>query len=153
MFEECRIEGDFTLSSGRKSSYFYDFDLLTPREATRYIQRLYEVIPGVLVDEADFIAAPALGGISPGFLIAFAAEKPLVVVDKEGNCRGPEFKQGKYIVIEDVITSFKSVNETRVALEDNECIAVGAYIFRGSNEDLRKQDIDAFYLMRGEREL
>lgn len=153
MFDHIKIEGDFTLISGRKSSYFYDFDLLTPREATRYIQKLYESIPTSVIAQADFIAAPALGGISVGFLVAFAAQLPLVIVDKEGKCRGPEFKQSKYIVVDDVITSFKAVNASREALGTNECIGAAAFIFRGSNDDLCEQNIDTFYLMRGEREV
>ncbi len=153
MFDHIKITGDFILSSGRKSPYFYDFDLLTPRESAGYIQRLYEVIPGVLIDESDFIAAPALGGIIPGFLIAFAAEKPLVIIDKGGNVRGPEFKQGKYIVVDDVITSFKAVNQTKEVLGKCECIGAAAFIFRGSDEDCQRVDLDLFYLMRGEQEI
>lgn len=152
MFEECRLEGEFTLSSGRKSKVFYDFDLLKPREAAEYVEHLVRQVPPEVFMEADFIAAPAIGGVVPGFLTAFAKGKPLVVVDKEGKVRGPEFKGGSYLIVDDVITSFSAANRVRAALPDSRCLGVAAYIFRGSWEDLRKQDCPAFYLARKEQE-
>ncbi len=133
MFEECRLEGEFTLSSGLKSSFFYDFDLLHPRETAGYVERLTREVPEEIWKKIDFVAAPALGGIVPGFLMAFAKQKPLVLIDKEGKLRGPEFKTGKYLVVDDVITSFKAANKV-VAACGSGCMAVGAaaYIFRGS---------------------
>jgi len=152
MFQECRLEGDFTLTSGRKSGVFYDFDLLKPRETAVYIEQLIKQIPEEVFMEADFIAAPALGGIAPGFLMAFAKNKPLVVVDKDGKVRGPEFKGGNYLIVDDVITSFKSANKVREALPRSRCLGVAAFIFRGAWSDLRAQDIPAFYLARKEQE-
>lgn len=153
MFEECRLEGDFTLSSGRKSGVFYDFDLLRPRESAEYIEQMLKQLEGVVSwDDVDFIAAPAIGGIVPAFLVAFAKDKPLVVVDKDNVPRGPEFKAGKYLVVDDVITSFQAANRVRESLPNSECLGVVAYIFRGSWDDLNKQDYPAFYLARKEQE-
>lgn len=153
MFEECRLEGDFTLSSGRKSGVFYDFDLLSPREAAGYVEQLVKQLEGVVRwDEVDFIAAPALGGIIPAFLVAFAKNKPLVIVDKDNEPRGPEFKSGRYLIIDDVITSFQAANRVRAALSGRECLGVAAYVFRGAYEDLNKQDYKAFFLARKEQE-
>jgi len=154
MFEECRLEGEVTLSSGRKSSVFYDFDLLQPRETAQYVEQLIDQIPKELWNEVDFIASPALGGIVPGFLVAFAKRKPFVIVDKEGKTRGPEFKTGKYLIVDDVITSFQAARKVVVACGPG-CMAVGvaAYIFRGNREDLAKQNCPAFYLSRKEQEV
>ncbi len=153
MFEECRLEGEFTLSSGLKSSFFYDFDLLHPRETADYVERLAREVPEEIWKKIDFVAAPALGGIVPGFLMAFAKQKPFVLVDKEGKLRGPEFKTGKYLIVDDVITSFGAANKV-VAACGRECVVVGvaAYIFRGNRQDLEKQDYPAFYLARKEQE-
>ena len=153
MFEECRLEGNYTLSSGRASNVFYDFDLLTPVETAQYVEQLVTNIPPEIFDEIDFIAAPALGGIVPGFLVAFAKNKPLVIVDKKGKVRGPEFKTGKYLIIDDVITSFKAANDVIAALGER-CTpcGAGAYIFRGAWADLEKQHYPAFYLARKEQE-
>lgn len=153
MFEECRLEGDFELSSGRKSGVFYDFDLLKPRETAAYVQQLVDQLDGVINwDEVDFIAAPALGGIVPAFLFAFAKDKPLVIVDKEDGLRGPEFKSGNYLIVDDVITSFQAANKVKAALPGRNCLGVAAYIFRGSWDDLNKQDYPAHYLARKEQE-
>lgn len=157
MFEECRLEGEFTLSSGRKSGVFYDFDLLHPRETAAYVERLIKEVPDDLWRRVDFIASPALGGIVPGFLVAFAKQKPFVVIDKEGAPRGPEFKAGRYLIVDDVITSFKAANLVRDSLargsQGLEVLGVLAYIFRGSRADLDVQGYPAFYLARKEQEV
>ncbi len=153
MFEECRLEGTFTLSSGRTSGVFYDFDLLRPRETAEYVEQLVRQLEGVVSwDDVDFIAAPALGGIVPAFLVAFAKNKPLVIVDKDNVPRGPEFKSGRYLIVDDVITSFQAANRLRKSLTNMECLGVAAYIFRGSYDDLNKQDYPAFFLARKEQE-
>ncbi len=157
MFEECRLEGEFTLSSGRQSGVFYDFDLLQPREAADYVERLIREVPEELWEEIDFVASPALGGIIPGFLVAFAQQKPFVIIDKKGKIRGPEFKTGKYLIVDDVITSFQAANLVRDSLskssEGLEAVGVCAYIFRGAYADLEKQDYPAFFLARKEQEV
>jgi orotate phosphoribosyltransferase len=152
MFEECRLEGTFTLSSGRKSTVFYDFDLLSPREAAVYVEQLIQQIPKDVIRAANFIACPAVGGVVPGTFAAFALDKRLVIIDKDGKPRGPEFKAGKYLIIDDVITSFQAANKVRAALPGMEAIGVAAYIFRGTWADLKKQDYPAFYLARKESE-
>jgi len=157
MFEECRLEGAVALSSGRKSNVFYDFDLLQPRETAQYVELLIDQVPKELWREIDFIASPALGGIVPGFLVAFAKRKPFVIIDKEGKPRGPQFETGRYLIIDDVITSFKAANLVRDSLsrtsEKLEVVGVCAYIFRGSRADLDQQDYPAFYLTRKEQEV
>jgi orotate phosphoribosyltransferase len=156
MFEECRLEGYFTLSSGRKSEVFYDFDLLLPWEVANYVEQLVNEVPDELWQKIDFIVSPSLGGVVPGFLVAFAKKKPFVVVDKEEKLRGPEFKTGKYLIVDDVITSFKAANIVRSVLsresQELEVLGVLAYIFRGSSSDLDAQDYPAFYLARKEQE-
>ncbi len=153
MFEECRIEGEFNLTSGRVSNVFYDFDLLLPSEAVKYAQDLINQIPDDTVAEVDFIATPAVGGIIPAFLSALAMGKPLVILDKEGVLRGPEFQVGKYLIVDDVVTSFGSANKVVSALEGMEVLGVAAYVFRGSLADIKKQSYPIFYLSRKEQEL
>ena len=77
-----------------------------------------------------------------------------MIIDKKGKIRGPEFKTGKYLIVDDVITSFGAANAVVSALGEG-CIAcgVGAYIFRGSWADLEVQDYPAFYLSRKEQEI
>lgn len=153
MFEECAVFGDFTLSSGRRSNVFYDFDLLLPRETAMYAEQLLQQVPEDLRRRADFVAVPALGGVIPGFLIAFALGRPLLVVDKEGQVRGPDFKVGAYLAVDDVTTSFGQVDRVREALKGRECLAIASYIFRGTREDLGRQDVPVYYLARKEEEI
>ncbi len=153
MFDECRTEGDFILSSGRKSGVFYDFDLLMPSATAHYVQRLIKLLPDHIRERVDFIASPALGGIIPGYLVAFALGVPLVIVDKAGKSRGPIRESGSYLIVDDVITSFQAANRVRDALAGLEPLGVAAYIFRGTDEDLNKQDYPAFYLSRKEQEV
>ncbi len=152
MFEECRLEGDFTLSSGRKSTAFYDFDLLSTEETANYARLLVGELPAALVEKIDFIASPAIGGIEIAFLVAFALNKPRVKIDKEGFVRGPEFKSQRYLVVDDVITSYKAVNKVQEVLGDNQCIGAAAFVFRGLATDVPKE-FPTFYLARKEPEI
>jgi orotate phosphoribosyltransferase len=152
MFEECRLEGNFTLSSGRKSPYFYDFDLLSPKEIATYTKQLVDELPKKLLEGVDFIAVPAIGGIAIGFLVAFALDKRLVIVDKDGKVRGTEFKASRYLVVDDVITTYKAVHRVVRALGDNQCVGVVAFVFRGALDDLTAQEFSTFFLSRKEPE-
>ena len=153
MFEECRIQGDFHLSSERTSNVFYDFDLLSPREAAEYIDQLLRQMEPVFDwNEVDFVVGPAVGGIVPAYLVAFAKNKPLVIIDKGGNTRGPEFRTGNYLIVDDVISSFRAANNVIEILANCTCIGVATYIFRGSYEDLKKQKFNSYYLARKEQE-
>lgn len=151
MFEECRLEGDFTLSSGRRSSVFYDFDLLNTEETVRYSKLLVSEIPQHIIARTDFIACPALGGIELGFLVAFALEKPRVKIDTKGFVRGPEFRAQRYLVIDDVISTYSAINKVQKALEGNQCIGAAALIFRGESTDV-PSEFPTFYLARKEPE-
>jgi len=155
MFEECRLEGSFTLSSGLASNVFYDFDLLSMREHAAYIEQLLRQMKPVFDwDSVDFIVAPAIGGIVPATFVAFAKDKPLVIVDKGDNLRGPEFSTGNYLIIDDVITTFGAADRVVAALgKKSNCLGIAAYIFRGSREDLNKKGFEAYYLARKEQEI
>ncbi len=152
MFEECRLEGNFKLSSGRKSPYFYDFDLLNPEEAAAYAKELVDSLPKTFLKGVDFIASPAIGGIIVGFLVAFALNKHLVIVDKDNSPRGTDFKASRYLIVDDVITTFQAVNRVEKALGENQCVGAAAFIFRGDLEDLTAQDFPTFFLSRKEPE-
>lgn len=138
MFESVRLEGDFTLSSGRKSNVFYDFDLLKPEEHLAASFKLTNLCEGL---SADTIIVPALGGIIPGFLMAGAKNANLTIVTHDNKIKGrkPGFS---FLVVDDVITSFGTIDRI-VDLVRSECgrvhlVGVASYIFRGSEEDLEE---------------
>lgn len=152
MFDECRLEGDFKLSSGRQSPYFYDFDLLSPEEVAVYTKELIDTLPKDMLEGIDFIASPAIGGIIIGAFFAFALNKHLVIIDKDSNLRGTDFKAARYLIVDDVITTFQAVNRVEEALGDNQCVGAVSFIFRGNLEDLTKREFPTFFLSRKEPE-
>ncbi len=152
MFNECRLEGEFTLTSGRKSTVFYDFDLLSTAETASYAKLLVDQLPKQLVNQIDFIASPALGGIEIAFLVAFALNKPRVKIDKTGAVRGPEFEGQRFLVVDDVITSYQAVNRVCDALGNNQCVGAAAFVYRGLSKDLNTK-FPTIYLAHKEPEV
>ena len=151
MFNECRLEGEFTLTSGRKSTVFYDFDLLSTEETANYAKLLVDQLPKHIVDQIDFIASPALGGIEIAFLVAFALNKPRVKIDKAAHTRGPAFQDQRFLVVDDVITSYQAVTRVCKALEGNHCIGAAAFVYRGLSKDI-STEFPTIYLAHKEPE-
>jgi orotate phosphoribosyltransferase len=138
MFEHVRLEGEFTLSSGRKSKYFYDFDRFAPHEHLKASHELFKLVKDV---RFDYIVAPALGGIIPAFIVAGAHGAPLLIIDHEGNIRG-NCREGafKYLMVDDVVTSMETAHRVYGALngasDERKCVGIASYIFRGTDKDL-----------------
>ncbi len=153
MFEECRIKGEFDLSSGKKSPYFYDFDLLSSEATMEYAYALAELIPAQLRSEIDFLATPILGGIEIAYVIGGILGKPRVkVLTVEERTRGPVFEGKKYLIVDDVISSGQAVNKVINILPDNLCIGVAAFIFRGASEASLCKAFPMYYLEQKEVE-
>jgi len=133
MFEECKLEGEFTLTSGKKSTVFYDFDLLTPQELVGYVDKLCVKLQQV---KFDFVVAPAIGGIIVGWMVAGEFGKRLVIADKEGKLRGIEKVEGtQYIVVDDVISTYGTIKKVANRLNPPyQCVGVGALVFRGDTK-------------------
>lgn len=130
MFEECKLEGDFTLTSGKKSNVYYDFDLLTPQELLGYADKLCVKLQGA---QFDFVVAPALGGIILGWLVAGEFGKRLVIMPKEEPPRGLTKVTGsQYIIVDDVISTYGTMKKVAEAMgKKYTCVGLGAFIFRG----------------------
>lgn len=129
MFDECKLEGDFILNSGKKSTVFYDFDLLTPQELLAYADKLCVKLQDV---EFDFVVAPALGGILLGWIVAGEFGKRLVIADKNGKMRGVEKVEGtRYLIVDDVISTYGTAQEVAKNLPAYSPVGVAAFIFRG----------------------
>ncbi len=155
MFEECRIKDTagavFVLSSGKKSPYFYDFDLLSSKETVRYATQLAALIPKSLVAEIDFVATPVMGGIEIAYTVAGLLNKPRVkVLTAEHYTRGPKFSGKKYLFVDDVLSTGQALEKTRKIIGDNICVGVATFIFRGKE---LPTDFPCYYLDRKEREV
>lgn len=147
LFEHIKLEGDFTLNSGKKSNVFYDFDLLSPHELVGAVERLIEKI-GESNVEFDFVVAPAIGGIIPGWMVAGSFAKPFIIVDGAGKVRGRPVEAGKFLVVDDVVSTYGTVKRMEETL-NGELAGVASFIFRG--EDVDKK-IFALFLERVEVE-
>lgn len=151
MFEECRLEIEKELTSGKKSPYYYDFDLLSSSAMVCYAEKLVELLPAYLIAEIDFVATPIIGGIELAFVVAGILKKPRVkVLTVEKRTRGPEFSGKKYLIVDDVVSSGQAVSKVQNILGDNTCIGVASLIFRGEKEP---ENLDLFYLEQKEIEI
>lgn len=155
IFKSIRLEGDFTLTSGKKSKYFYDFEILNPQYMTFVSGLLHEKLKDKC--EFEFVVGPAYGGIIPGYCVDDFAGKDFVAFNPKTNAfRGNINKiSGRYIVVDDVISTYKTIDGTINALMERNpsvrCVGTACFVFRG--EKIREYGFPTFYLHRGEVEI
>ena len=111
--------GDFTLASGKKSSYYIDLRLVASfphifRKMTKNLQKLISEKTGL--DNFDSLVSVPTGGLIIGSALAIETVKPLIYVrDKPkdyGTTKSIEGKISsgmKVVLIDDVITTGNSV--------------------------------------------
>ena len=152
MFKSIRLEGNFTLNSGKKSKYFYDFERMTPNYTTFVSGLLNERLKDKC--EFEFVVGPAYGGIIPGYCVAdFAGREFVAYNPKTGSFRGNVHNiSGRYIIVDDVISSYKTVDKTILSMSEKypstRCVGAACFVFRG--EKVREHSFPTFYLHRGE---
>lgn len=115
--DKCLIEGDFLLSSGIRSSYYFDKYLFEsdPKLLHNIVVRMAEQTIDQWND-IDYIAGLEMGGISIATMLSHYLNLPLLQVRKKkkeyGTAKvveGPDFNGKRVVIIEDVITSGKAV--------------------------------------------
>ncbi len=134
------LHGHFCLTSGLHSNiYFqcaklYQFPGITEKLGTLLAQKLNGL-------EFDTIIAPAVGAVIIGYETAKQAKKRNLFVErKDGEMqlrRGYSLKKGeKVVIIEDVITTARTIKETIEAIKEYEAevIAVGCIVDRTSGK-------------------
>lgn len=104
------LEGDFLLSSGRRSSYYLDkyrFETLPG-----ILRRVAGHLAGLVPAETQRLAAPELGAVLLGGALSLELDLPLVLVRKQAKAHGTAqaiegvMEPGDRItVVEDVITT------------------------------------------------
>jgi orotate phosphoribosyltransferase len=124
--EHAYLEGDFTLRSGRRSSYYLDkYRFETHPE-------LLEPIAGGLADlvaehdpEAERLAGPELGAVALAAAVSLASRLPFLIVRKAEKGYGTDnrlegaFEPGERVcLIEDVVTSGGAAVAAIEALRD-----------------------------------
>lgn len=143
VFEHCREKLDISsqpLTSKRVTEWYYNFDLLTPREARDVALMIVKSMPYHHV-KVNFIVAPAVGGIVPAYFVGEWLDRPVVMVDKEGYIRGRTFEPGStYLIVDDVVSSYGQVDKCLAIFHEYSHQGTYAYIYRGVG-DMRDDTI------------
>ncbi len=123
--------GDFTLASGKKSSYYVDIKKASTNPVI--LKQIAESISDVLESQsipADYIGGVALGGVPMAVAVSLETGLPLVIIRKEtkdygtkGQIVGDIEKGASVVLVEDVATTGGSVLKAIETLRD-EGIAV-----------------------------
>ena len=101
------------------------------------------------VNPFDYIVTPAIGGMPMGFAFSFLLDVPLVIIDKKWKTRGPDYTDKKYLIVDDVVSTYQAVYRVRKLLGEKNCVGVAAFIFRGQKID---KEIPTFFLEQKEIE-
>ncbi len=126
------LSGHFLLTSGLHSpNYFQCAKVL---QYPRYMTLLCMDISRKLEKkEIDVVVGPAIGGIVPAQEVGRILDKRTIFTERENGImtlrRGFELNKGERVVIvEDVLTTGKSISEVRKLLNDSEAILVAAAV-------------------------
>lgn len=181
MQRHCFQYGDFTLSSGRKSSFYYNGKrvMLRPEGARLIGEALVDV---VLASGAEAVGGPELGAVPIAMAVGLASltrlsaegrELPVFVVRKEQKEHGardlvvepyadPSGTEGlltkgrRIAIVEDTITTGGSVQKALDAVEELGCavvmIAVLVERAEGGAETLRSRGYDVVSLFRADEQ-
>ncbi len=145
------LEGDFTLSSGKKSNYYINMKkAITNPEILSTIAKL--ITDMIKEDDVDKVAGPALGAVPIATAVSLESEIPLLMIRKEKKGYGTskliegELNEGdKVIVVEDVTTTGGSLLKAIKAIQDNGGIVKRAFVvvdrLEGAKENFDNENI------------
>lgn len=119
------LEGDFTLSSGKKSNYYINMKkAITEPEILSTISKL--ITQKIDLDDIGKVAGPALGAVPIATAVSLESKLPLLMIRKEKKGYGTskliegELNEGdNVIVVEDVSTTGGSLLKAIRAINDN----------------------------------
>ena len=148
--------GDFTLASGKKSSYYVDLRLVPsfPHEFRRMVKYLQnEIIKDIGLDKFDSLVSVPTGGLVIASALAIETVKPLIYVRSKpkdyGTSKSVEGKirDGlKVVMIDDVATTGGSVVNGIKSLKDAKVEVNDAYVIvnrmEGADEALKEQGVN-----------
>lgn len=156
LYEKKIIQfGDFTLASGKKSSYYVDLRLVPSyphefRKMVKYLQN--EIIKDVGLENFDSLVSVPTGGLVIASALAIETVKPLIYVRSKpkdyGTSKSIEGKihDGlKVVMIDDVATTGGSVVNGIKALKEANVEIKDAYVIvnrmEGADEALKDQGV------------
>jgi len=130
--------GDFTLASGKKSSYYVDLRLVPsfPHQFRRMIKHLQSTISEeVGLDNFDAVASVPTGGLVIASALAFETVKPLLYVRSQAKSygtgklvEGAVTKGMRVLVVDDVATTGGSVINGIRELRKEGAVISDAYV-------------------------
>ena len=152
--------GDFTLASGKKSSYYIDLRLVASfphifRKMIKNLQKLVSEKTGL--DNFDSLVSVPTGGLVIGSALAIETVKPLIYVrDKPKDygttksIEGKIFSGMKVVLIDDVITTGNSVTNAIKQLKDAGLSISDVYVIinrlEGANNTLELEEVNLYQL-------
>lgn len=147
--------GDFTLASGKKSSYYVDLRLVPSyphqfRKMVKFLQN--EIIKDIGLDKFDSIVSVPTGGLVIASALAIETVKPLIYVRSKpkdyGTSKSVEGKiwEGmKVVMIDDVATTGGSVVNGIKSLKEAKIKVNDAYVIvnrmEGADNALKEQGV------------
>ncbi|MDL2247010.1 orotate phosphoribosyltransferase [Methanobrevibacter sp. OttesenSCG-928-K11] len=143
-------QGDFVLSSGKKSNYYIDMKkAITNPEILDTIAKL---ITEKIDDDITKVAGPALGAVPIATAISLESKIPLLMIRKEKKGYGTskliegELNPGdNVIVVEDVTTTGGSLLKAIKAIEENGGLVKKAFVVvdrqEGAKDSFEKENI------------
>ncbi len=140
--------GDFTLASGKKSSYYVDLRLVPsyPHEFRKMVKYLEnEITQDIGLDKFDSIVSVPTGGLVIASALAIETVKPLIYVRSKpkdyGTSKSVEGKINdgmKVIMIDDVATTGGSVVNAIKSLKEENIEITDAYVIVNRMEGASK---------------
>jgi len=140
--------GDFTLSSGKSSSYYVDLRLVSsfPHQFRKMVKNLQDLISEEIgFDNFDSLASVPTGGLVIASALAMETVKPLIYVrtkpKEHGTTKSIEGKihQGmKVLLIDDVATTGGSMINSIKLLKEAGTVVTDAYVILNRLEGAEK---------------
>ncbi len=147
--------GDFTLASGKKSSYYVDLRLVPSypiefRKMVKYLEN--EIVQKIGLRDFDSIVSVPTGGLVIASALAIETVKPLIYVRSKpkdyGTAKSVEGKihdKMKVVMIDDVATTGGSVVNAIKSLKEVNILIKDAYVIvdrmEGANEALLESGV------------
>lgn len=148
---EVFLEGDFTLSSGKKSNYYINMKkaITEPKILSTISKLITEKIEN---EDVDKVAGPALGAVPIVTAVSLESGLPLLMIRKEKKgygtsklIEGELNNDDNIIVVEDVSTTGGSLLKAINAIQENGGNVVRAFVVvdrqEGAIEEFEKAGI------------
>lgn len=104
------LRGDFVLSSGTRSNYYFDKYLFETKP--NILRRVSSLLTELIPDDVDRLAGPELGAVALATALSLESGLPFVIVRKGGKdygtsrlVEGELYKRERVLVVEDVIST------------------------------------------------